>query len=414
MSDEEEKENTETVADDEEDTPQPKGTQCCDKSIVILILGIIGYFASNIGINLFNKWMFSVLLYKVPLTVTAVHQLVAALIFLPLEWQRSFSRNARIEKEHEKKGLPLTERCCGSYLPVGVTRRTFFVIIFGLASVSALNYGLVAVSLMKLSQADHQLIRSTGPLFVAVTFYVVESRQFTLIKLLVLFMTVGGVILAVLAHSVTFKLDPTGIAICVGANVAVALQMSLTGLAKHRLKLDAVSTIAFTSFQITVFLTPFIFITGEQKIVANLVATHLSKFIGCLIAGSVIVILYLLIATYLIQQTNSLFVAIAANFKMVTIILLSELLVENTKLNAGVYVGMAIVTAAFLGSFANDQYLDKVKKADRLRSPCIDSPCLDRLSDPFCTPTDPKTDNRQPLCCGRDALDEQEEQPFLT
>lgn len=287
------------------------------------------------------------------------------------------------------------------------------MIIFGLAAVSALNYGLVAVSLMKLSQADHQLIRSTGPLFVAVTFYIVESRQFTFLKLLVLFMTVGGVVLAVVSHSVSFKLDPTGVAICVGANVAVALQMSLTGLAKHQLQLDAISTIAFTSFQVTIFLTPFIFVTGEQKIVANLVTAHLSKFIGCLIAGSVIVILYLLIATYLIQQTNSLFVAIAANFKMVTIILLSELLVENTKLNAGVYLGMTVVTVAFLGSFANDQYLDKVKKVDRSKSPFIEYPCLDRLSDPFCAPADPKTDNRQPLCCSRDALDEQEEQPFL-
>ena len=86
-----------------------------------------------------------------------MHQLVAALIFLPLEWKRSVSRNARIEKEHEKKGLPLSDRCCGSYLPVGVTRKTYFMIIFGLAAVSALNYGLVAVSLMKLSQADHQV-----------------------------------------------------------------------------------------------------------------------------------------------------------------------------------------------------------------------------------------------------------------
>ena len=322
---------------------------------------------------------------------------------------------------------------------------------------------------------SQQLIRSTGPLFVAVTFYVVESRQFTFLKLLVLFMTVGGVVLAVVSHSVSFKLDPTGahtlLLIPQSNNFCVTRVYVHTvrcrhlcgsqcgscttnefdrigqastpvrcnqhdcihlvpGLNKNRLRFYSQVLLATyhrnvcrsqtqptldvaTHPQVTIFLTPFIFVTGEQKIVANLVTAHLSKFIGCLIAGSVIVILYLLIATYLIQQTNSLFVAIAANFKMVTIILLSELLVENTKLNAGVYLGMTVVTVAFLGSFANDQYLDKVKKADRSKSPFIEYPCLDRLSDPFCAPADPKTDNRQPLCCSRDALDEQEEQPFL-
>ena len=174
------------------------------------------------------------------------------------------------------------------------------------------------------------------------------------------------------------------------------------------------STLDADHTQITVFITPFIFVTGEHKIVANLVGAHLSKFIGCLIAGSVIVILYLLIATYLIQKTNSLFVAIAANFKMVTIILLSELLVENTKLNVGVYLGMTVVTTAFLGSFFNNQFVENVKKEDRSRSPCLRYPCLDRLSDPFCAPSDRQQDDRRALCTRGDAQHEEEEAPFLT
>lgn len=59
MADEEkEKSFNIEVAHEEQKTTQPKSTQCCDQAIVILILGIIAYFASNIGINLFNKWMF--------------------------------------------------------------------------------------------------------------------------------------------------------------------------------------------------------------------------------------------------------------------------------------------------------------------------------------------------------------------
>ena len=59
MADEEkEKSFNIEVAPEEQKTTQPKSTQCCDQTIVILILGIVAYFASNIGINLFNKWMF--------------------------------------------------------------------------------------------------------------------------------------------------------------------------------------------------------------------------------------------------------------------------------------------------------------------------------------------------------------------
>jgi hypothetical protein len=188
--------------------------------------------------------------------------------------------------------------------------------------------------------------------------------------------------------------------------------MSLTGEARHKLKLDAINTIVFTSAQICLLITPFIFITGEHNIVARLVKEHAAIFIGCIVVGSVIVLVYLVVSIYLIQATTSLFVAIAANFKMAAIILLSELLVQNTKLNAGVYVGMIIVTLAFCASLLNTRWLENPKKKDRTSSPCINLPCLDRLSDPFCPPLDPKKDDRRPLCCTREL--EAEEHPILT
>ena len=157
---------------------------------------------------------------------------------------------------------------------------------------------------------------------------------------------------------------------------------------------------------------PFIFITGEHKIVANLVQEHAVVFIGCIAVGSVIVLIYLTVSIYLIQATTSLFVAIAANFKMAAIILLSELLVQNTRLNAGVYLGMIIVTLAFCASLLNTRWLENPKKKDRTSSPCIECPCLDRLSDPFCPPLDPKMDDRRPLCCTREL--EAEERPIMT
>lgn len=163
--------------------------------------------------------------------------------------------------------------------------------------------------------------------------------------------------------------------------------------------------------QISLLITPFIFITGEHTLVVNLVKAHAAMLIGCLLVGSVLVLIYLIVAVYLIQKTNSFFVAIAANFKMAAIILLSELLVQNTKLNAGVYIGMIIVTFAFCASLLNTRWLENTKKKDRTTSPCLKWPSLDRLSDPFCPPLDPKKDNRRPLCCTRQL--QAEERPIL-
>merc|ERR1712032_129332 len=204
----------------------------------------------------------------------------------------------------------------------------------------------------------------------------------------------------------------TGVAICIAANFAVAIQMSLTGEAKRKLKLNSISTIVFTSAQICLLITPFIFITGEHKIVASIMKQHASVLGGCIAVGSVIVLVYLAVSIHLIQETSSFFVAIAANFKMAPIILISELLVENTVLTTGVYVGMVIVTLAFCASLFNTRCLEDPKKKDRTNSPCIKSPFLDRLSDPFCPPLDPKKDDRRPLCCAREL--EAEERPILT
>lgn len=377
-----------------------------------ITLFIIVYFGLNVGINIFNKWMFSVLNYRIPLTVTAIHQFIAFLVFLPVEIKRHYSGLAKRQEESEKKGLRADSSFFGSYIPRDVTCFRFTVTLFGLATFSALNYGLVAVALMRLSLADHQLIRSTGPLFVAITFLILERRQFTCIKVIVLLTTVGGVVLAVAAHTTTFKLDIPAVYMCIAANFASAMQLSLTGEAKRKLKLNAINTIVFTSAQICLLITPFIFVTGEHKIVARLVNEHALVLGGCIAVGSVIVLVYLAVSIHVIQETTSFFVSIAANFKMVPIIILSELLVQNTSLTGGVYVGMIIVTLAFCASLLNTRWLESPKKEDRTNSPCIKLPCLDRLSDPFCPPLDPKKDDRRPLCCTREL--EAEERPILT
>ena len=55
------------------------------------------------------------------------------------------------------------------------------------------------------------------------------------------------------AHSSVLSLMHAGAILCLGANLAVAIQMSLIGEARHKLNLDPINTIAFSSILVCAF-----------------------------------------------------------------------------------------------------------------------------------------------------------------
>ena len=89
-------------------------------------------------------------------------------------------------------------------------------------------------------------------------------------------------------------------------------------------------------------------------------------------AGTALALAYNWIHIEFIQRTTSVFVAVAGNFKIVILIVLSELFVQNTHLPPWSIVGICIVVFSFLGSFAEREVQRRVKVVQKITScnPC--------------------------------------------
>ena len=210
------------------------------------------YMALNIGINLYNKWMFSVLNFRVPLLNLVVHQFsifAVLFVFVLIKFCTGWGLKLRpLSFTYQQKDY-------GVWAGVGV--------VSALGLVGALNFGLTSVALMLLSQADLQIVRATIPFFVAISFSIFEGRAFSAVEVFFMLVTVAGVVIVVVFHAKTWHMDVTGLMIAVASNFAAAMHMSLYAQCKDALKLDAWSTLFYTVVPLGCFVIPFVFVTHE-------------------------------------------------------------------------------------------------------------------------------------------------------
>ena len=87
-----------------------------------------------------------------------------------------------------------------------------------------------------------------------------------------------------------------------------------------------------------------------------------------LAAGTALAMLYNWIHIEFIQRTTSVFVAVAGNFKIVILIILSEVFVQDTHLPPWSIVGIGIVVLSFLGSFAEREVQRRDKVGTHMRA----------------------------------------------
>lgn len=221
-----------------------------DKTWLQTVLDVtlfVVYMSLNIGINLYNKWMFSVLNFRIPLFNLVVHQFSIFLVLLVFY----------LLKLCTGWGLHIIPVSCFAH------KGRDFGLISALGVVGALNFGLTSVALMLLSQADLQIVRATIPFFVAISFAILEGRKFSAVEVFFMLVTIVGVVIVVVFHAKTWHMDVTGLIVAVASNFAAALHMSLYALCKDVLKLDAWSTMFYTVIPLGAFVIPFVFITHE-------------------------------------------------------------------------------------------------------------------------------------------------------
>lgn len=181
------------------------------------------------------QWTYSRLNLKVPILATVIHELFVGTIFIivPTCIHCCCSKSSK-----KNEAEPANKRSCSTkclddwrFLPTSyLFSCRVLLIIFGLSIASAFNYGLVAISLMRLSHPDHQMLRSLVPIFTALFFFALEKRQLTVIQFIALLLTACGAALAVSTHNSFWQVDMAGVFICLAANVASAFQLSLIAI----------------------------------------------------------------------------------------------------------------------------------------------------------------------------------------
>jgi len=208
------------------------------RTVVIDVVYMVAFVSLNVVLNLFNKWTFTTIGLKVPLIATTIHEAVVFLVFGGIALCAHCCTAPRTSGRDNSESAAATDvqhavACCHQwqFLPWNAFRgcsRTWIVV--GLALVSALNYGFVAVSLMRLSHPDHQVLRALVPIFSALFFYAMERRQLSVVQFLSLVFTAVGAALAVSTHNSFWRVDLLGVLYCFVANIASAMQLSLIAL----------------------------------------------------------------------------------------------------------------------------------------------------------------------------------------
>merc|ERR1711871_47964 len=166
-------------------------------SLLLMLL----FWCGNVGLNVYNKWLFGKGNFKVPLFVTISHQLYCFLGALAMKFTPFYERT------------PITSKKMAVQLS---TISLFF----------AVNVGLNNSSLLYLTLSANQIIRALLPAICAVFATFIEGKRYDLKQWSTMIVLVMGVILALLDNP-TF--DMFGSCLCLSSVFGAALHVSVVG-----------------------------------------------------------------------------------------------------------------------------------------------------------------------------------------
>lgn len=176
------------------------------KSSTMRTAALIGvYLASNIAMNLLNRWMLGLYPFPFPIFMTACHMLFTFLTFFPF---------LTTSKEQRQEHLASFSKQGGGLLAIGLTFA---------ANIALNNFSLVALPL-----SMNQIIRSSMPVVVALMAVVLEGRCPTRMELASLTILCIGVATTVTHHDESTA-SMNGILICGLSVVACAVMMCTSG-----------------------------------------------------------------------------------------------------------------------------------------------------------------------------------------
>eukprot|EP00301_Raphidiophrys_heterophryoidea_P022023 c6277_g1_i1.p1 GENE.c6277_g1_i1~~c6277_g1_i1.p1 ORF type:complete len:363 (+),score=87.66 c6277_g1_i1:60-1148(+) len=300
-------------------------------SVFLLLL----FWVGNVGLNVYNKWLFGRGGFKVPLFVTISHQIFcfvgAALLLLTPIYTRKPIESGEI-----------------------------FMKLLTISVFFSLNTGLNNTSLLYLTLSANQIIRALLPAVCAVFATFIEGKRYTWLQWSTMFVLVIGVVLALLDNP-TF--DKVGTMLCLSSVIGAALHVSVVAyFMGGKMGMSAFDVLLYTSLPIVVILLPPMIVSGEpEKLSKFAEQSGLARAVFLVGVGGVIAFLYNLIHYFFIHYTSSVYTTVAGNMKVALVVAFSFIFLDDdaTALNI---IGLGIACLAFFAnSFLEFQGKEKEK-----------------------------------------------------
>jgi len=288
-------------------------------SIFLLLLFWIG----NVGLNVYNKWLFGRGGFKVPLFVTISHQIFCFLGASLLLLTPIYTRKPLESGELALKLLTIS---------------VFF----------SINTGLNNTSLLYLTLSANQIIRALLPAVCAVFATFIEGKRYDMLQWSTMVVLVFGVILALLDNP---KFDKIGTILCLSSVIGAALHVSVVGyFMGGKIGMSAFDVLLYTSLPIVIILTPPMIATGEpeklDKFVDQSGWPRATFLVG---VGGVIAFGYNLIHYFFIHYTSSVYTTVAGNMKVALVVAFSFIFTDDEATIINI-IGLGIACLAFVAN----------------------------------------------------------------
>jgi len=311
-------------------------------TMLVSVGSILLWYTFNISTLLLNKYIFQIIDFHLPLSLTLVHMCYCSLgATLVLRVFKLMPFEPVDNASYKKKIIPLAIIFCVN-------------IILGNIS---LNF--VPISFM-------QTIKSSVPAFTVLILSQVMHQQFSFETYISLVPVVGGI---GLASYTELSFDMLGFIAALTASVVTALQSIISGILLGGKKMDPVTLIYYMAPLSALMILPFAFVFEyEELLVWPYMGTSLAAMILSL---SGIVAFALNCSTFLaIKNSSPLTFTVAGNFKVVLSITISVLIFKNpvTILN-GVGCGIAIIGVMWYNKLRYQANMAEKRRREKEESP---------------------------------------------
>jgi len=312
-----------------------------DASSTRAAFAILSWYATNIFTVVLNKYLFQIIDFKFPLTLTAIHMFICTIGSVLV--LRIFKLVPLIPIERQKLGSHI--------LP--------------LAAIFCLNIILGNVSLRYIPVSFMQTVKSLVPAF-TVLLQVTVFKQFSPTMIYVsLVPVVGGVALASFTE-VNFNIEGFGTALIASLTTSIqsiVSSMILTG----SMRLDAINMVYYMAPASFIFICPFALMYEYARLQTYDHTVYGFNFVvGTLIMSGLVAYLLNICTFFAIKSTSPLTFTVFGNLKVIVVIVISVLIFRNEiGVMNGVGCFVAVVGIIWYNSIEYNIKEEKKKQAER-------------------------------------------------